>query len=142
MNKLASNSKLLSQIDSKKMKKNQTNNNKRQVTIDGFLTFGELENDLRTADFQCCEDVRLEPFTGVFKVQRMSDGNVYMEERPRRVRNEAIFRDDNCSLSLGRNGRYYFVFSMPEQLVDELPMQLVRQAGEIARKVMKEIVFK
>jgi hypothetical protein len=58
------------------------------------------------------------------------------------VRNEAIFRDDNCSLSLGRNGRYYFVFSMPEQLVDELPMQLVRQAGEIARKVMKEIVFK
>ena len=116
--------------------------NKRQVTIDGFLTFDELENDLRTADFQCCEDVRLEPFTGVFKVQRMSDGNVYMEERPRRVRNEAIFRDDNCSLSLGRNGRYYFVFSMPEQLVDELPMQLVRQAGEIARKVMKEIVFK
>ena len=97
---------------------------------------------MRTADFQCCEDVRLEPFTGVFKVQRMSDGNVYMEERPRRVRNEAIFRDDNCSLSLGRNGRYYFVFSMPEQLVDELPMQLVRQAGEIARKVMKEIVFK
>ena len=140
MNKLASNSKLLSQIDSKKMKKNQTNNNKRQVTIDGFLTFGMLENGLRTADFQCCEDVEMDAFSGTFKVQAMRDGNVYLTERPKRVRNKALFRDDNASLSQGQDKRWYFYFSLDENQLEQLPEKLVRQASAIAQKVLRELV--
>ena len=140
MNKLASNSKLLSQIDSKKMEKNQTNNNKRQVTIDGFMTFGMLENGLRTADFQCCEDVEMDAFSGTFKVQAMRDGNVYLTERPKRVRNKALFRDDNASLSQGQDKRWYFYFSLDENQLEQLPEKLVRQASAIAQKVLRELV--
>ena len=50
----------------------------RQVTLDGLLTLGMLENGLRSADFMCCEDVEMDAFSGTFKVQGMRDGNVYM----------------------------------------------------------------
>ena len=104
------------------------------------MTFGMLENGLRTADFNCCEDVEMEAFIANFKVQGMRDGNVYMTELPKRVRNKPLFRDDNSSLSLGRDGRYYFYFSLPEEMVEQLPEQLVRQAGAIAQKVIRELV--
>ena len=104
------------------------------------MTFGKLDNGLRTADFVCCEEVTSEPFTAVCKVQAMRDGNVYVTEMPRRVRNKALFRDDNCSLSRGQNGRYYFVFSIDENQLDQLPLRLVRQAGNIAQKVLKEVI--
>ena len=112
----------------------------RTVTLEGLMTFGKLENGLRTADFECCEDVKLEAFIAKCKVQGMRDGNVYITELPKRVRNRPMFRDDNCALTLGHDGRFYFVFSMPAELVDELPQQLVRQAGAIAQKVLKEII--
>ena len=69
----------------------------------------------------------------------MRDGNVYVSELPKRIRNKAIFRDDNCSLSLGRNGKYYFVFSLDEERIGELPEELVRQASTIAQKVIREL---
>ena len=106
-----------------------------QVTMDGLMTVGKLENGLRRADFQCCEEVELEKFVGRFKVQGMHDGNIYMEEYPKRLRNKPIFRQDNSSLSLGRSGMYYFVFTLPEGLLAELPEKLVRQANEAAAKV-------
>ena len=106
-----------------------------QVTMDGLLTVGKLEDGRRRADFQCCEEVELEKFVGRFKVQGMHDGNIYMEEYPKRLRNKPIFRQDNSSLSLGRNGMYYFVFTLPEGLLAELPEKLVRQANEAAAKV-------
>ena len=114
----------------------------RQVTLEGMMTFGQLEDGLRTADFQCCEDVEMEAFNGLCKVQMMRDGNVYMTELPKRIRNKPLFRDDNCSLSLGQNGHYYFVFTMPEDLLHELPQQLVRQASAIAQKVIREMMIK
>lgn len=104
------------------------------------MTFGMLENGLRTADFNCCEDVEMEAFIANFKVQGMRDGNVYMTELPKRIRNKPLFRDDNSSLSLGRDGRFYFYFSLPEEMVEQLPEQLVRQAGAIAQKVIRELV--
>jgi hypothetical protein len=120
------------------MKKNNLNNKiQRQVTLEGMIVFSKLETELRTADFECCEDVEMEPFEGIFKVQGMRDGNLYMTEKPKRVRNQAIFRDDNSSLSLGRNGKYYFVFSMSEERVEEIPHELVRQAKGIAGKFIK-----
>ena len=111
-----------------------------QVMLDGLLTLGLLENGLHTADFMCCEDVELNAFTGTFKVQGMRDGNVYMTEQPKRVRNKAIFRDDNASLSKGKDGRYYFYFSLDEDRIGELPEQLVRQASAIAQKVLRELI--
>ena len=109
--------------------------------LDGLMTIGLLENGLHTADFMCCEDVELEAFSGTFKVQGMRDGNIYLTEQPKRVRNKALFRDDNATLSHGQDGRWYFCFSLDEHRIGELPEQLVRQASAIARKVLREIVL-
>ena len=114
----------------------------RQVTLDGLLTLGLLENGLRTADFQCCEDVELDAFSGTFKVEGKRDGNVYMTEKPKRIRNKAIFRDDNASLSHGQDGRWYFYFSLDEDQLEQLPEKLVRQASAIAQKVLRELILK
>ena len=123
------------------MKKNVINRtNESEITLDGMMTFGECENGLRFADFECCEEVEMEPFVGDCKVQVMRDGNVYITERPKRIRNRALLRDDNSSLSLGQNGRFYFVFSMPAAELDKLPAQLVRQASAIAGKFMRLIM--
>ena len=119
---------------------------KEKVTLDGLMTIGVLENGLHAADFMCCEDAELDPLVAQFKVQIMRDGNVYMMELPKRVymmelpkrvRNKSIFREDNSSLSLGKNGRYYFVFTMEEERLGELPSELIRQASAIAQKVVK-----
>ncbi len=111
------------------------NSYKRELTLDGMMTFGKLETGLRTLDFMCCEDAEMEPFEGTFRVQAMRDGNVYMTERKRRVRNKPIFREDNSTLSLGQDGRYYFYFSLPGEQIGELAEELIRQAMAIALKV-------
>lgn len=120
-------------------KKNCKNTVKRVVSVDGCMTFGKLKDGLNVADFQCCESVEMEPFMGKCKVQAMRDGNVYITQLAKRKRNRPLFRDDNCSLSLGRNGRYYFVFSLPEEEVELLPNKLLRQAEAIAKKMLKHI---
>ena len=112
----------------------------RQVTLDGLMTIGMLENGLKTADFMCCEDVEMEAFSGTFKVQGMRDGNVYMTQQPKRIRNKAIFRDDNASLSQGQDKRWYFYFSLDEDQLYQLPEKLVRQASAIAQKVIRELI--
>ena len=124
------------------MEKNNQISFQRQVTVDGLMVFGQTEEGLRTADFECCDDVEIQAFVAKCKVQVMRDGNVYMTELPKRVRNQAIFREDNSSLSHGQDGRYYFYFSLPEQLVDELPKELVRQASVIAQKVIKRLAIR
>ena len=118
----------------------QNKKNEKEITLDGLMTIGKVENMIN-AEFMCCEDVRIDAAVTNCKVQLMRDGNVYITELPKRVKNKPMFRDDNCSLSLGRDGRYYFVFSLPEQLVDELPKELVRQASAIAQKVMKNLII-
>ena len=107
-----------------------------EVTLDGMMTFGKLENGLRTADFICCEDVEMKPFVSHFKVQGMRDGNLYMQEQKKRIRNKAIFRDDNATLSKGQDDKYYFYFSLPGERLGELPELLVRQSNAIAQKVL------
>ena len=104
------------------------------------MTFGLSENGLHTADFECCEDAVMEDFTARCKVQLMRDGNMYITELPKRVRNKPIFREDNSSLSKGTNGLYYFVFTLEEDLVRLLPEKLISQASEIAQKVIRELV--
>ena len=110
--------------------------------VEGLMTFGMLETGMRTLDFECCEDVEAEPFKGDFHVQGMRDGNVYMTEQPKRVRNKALFRDDNASLSQGQDKRWYFYFSLDENQLEQLPEKLVRQASAIAQKVMRRLLVK
>ena len=105
------------------------------------MTFGKLETGQRTLDFECCEDVAAEAFNGRFKVQGMRDGNVYMSELPKRLKNKPLFREDNCSLSHGRNGRYYFVFSLDEDEVGQLPQKLTEQANNIASKMIRKMLL-
>ena len=112
-----------------------------QVMVDGLMTFGKLETGLRTLDFECCEDAEMEPFEGDFRVQGMRDGNVYLTEKKKRVRNKPIFREDNSSLSLGHDGRYYFYFSLPKEMVEDLPNQLVLEASAIAAKVIRQLLM-
>ena len=112
-----------------------------QVMVDGMMAIGKLENGLHTLDFECVEDIVAEPIVGNFHVQVMRDGNMYMTEKAKRHKGKPIFRDDNCSLSHGSNGKYYFVFTMDDEELGQLPQQLVQQAGNIARKVLKELIF-
>ena len=122
------------------MKKRTTKLFGNQVMVEGLMTFGMLETGLRTLDFQCCEDVEAEPFTGDYKVQGMRDGNVYITQKPKRIKNKPIFREDNSSFSHGRDKKYYFYFSMDEELIEQLPERLVRQASSIAQKILRELI--
>lgn len=114
----------------------------KQVSLDGLMTIGMLENGLRTADFQCCEDVELDAFSGTFKVEGMRDGNVYMTEKPKRIKNKPIFREDDSSFSHGKDKKYYFFFALDEDQLEQVPVKLVRQASAIARKVLWELILK
>ena len=104
------------------------------------MTFIKWANGQHTADFECCDKVKMEPYSAICKVQTMRDGNIYITQVPKRIRGKAMFRDDNSTLTLGRDGRYYFVFTMPKQMVHKLPMLLVRQASAIAQKVIRELL--
>ena len=113
---------------------------RNQVTLDGLMTIGMSENGLHTADFECCEDAMMEAFTARCKVQLMRDGNMYITELPKRVKNKPIFRVDNSSLSKGRDGKFYFVFMLDEALIRQLPEMLITQASEIAQRVIRELI--
>ena len=108
----------------------------KPFTVEGFVTIQKKDDGLHTADFQCCEDVQMEPVKGDFKVQLMRDGNIYMDEKPKRKRNKPIFRQDHSSLSLGRDGIYYFTFRLPQEEVFKLAGTLVREADEVAKKII------
>lgn len=123
------------------MKKNNKNSVLKPIEAEGVMTYGQLENGMHIFDFQCLEAMEMVEVCANFKVKRMRDGNVYMTEIPKRERNTPIFRDDNSSLSLGKDGKYYFFFAMPEQLVGNLPAELVRQASAIAQKVIRELAI-
>lgn len=120
--------------------KNRKTGVENTTTLDGMMTFGKLDNGLNALDFSSFEAVEMEPFTATCKVQAMRDGNVYITEKPKRVRNKPLFREDNSSLTLGRDGNYYFVFKLSEELLEELPDRLVQQSLAIAQKVQRVII--
>ena len=123
-------------------KKNKKDNTEIINTVNGTMTFGENDNGQKLLDFMCTEYVEMEPFAATCKVQGMRDGNVYITEKPKRVRNTPIFREDNCTFSLGQDGRYYFVFTMEKGQVKQLPDRLVHQSLSIAQKVERVIIKK
>ena len=136
----------------KQSKKNQ--NPEMTTTMEGQMTLGVTDNGLKILDFMCTEYVEMEPFAANCKVQGMRDGNVYITERPKQKHNTPLFREDNSSLTLGRDGkynstfslgrdeRYYFVFSMEKRQVKQLPDALVHQALSIAQKVSRVVLKK
>jgi len=121
------------------MKTNKTNS-KMTTMVDGMMTFGETDNGQHVLDFMCTECIEVEPFTANCKVQGMRDGNVYITERPKQKHNTPLFREDNSTFTLGRDGKYYFCFILPEDLVKQLPDRLVHQALAIAQKVERTII--
>ena len=116
---------------------NKKNNIERTETLNGMMTFGTNNDNQHILDFVSTSYAEVEPFIADCKVQAMRDGNVYITERPRRMRNSPLFRENNSSLTLGRDGRYYFVFTLPKERVRELPDRLVHQSLAIAQKVTK-----
>ena len=114
----------------------------KDVNYEALVNLGELKNGLRVANIVSCEDVEVEGFIGRCKVQLLHDGHIQIVQLPKRLRNKPIFRDDNCTFTLGKDGRYYFVFTMPEQLIFEIPGQLRRQAGAIAAKIEEALAIK
>lgn len=119
--------------------KTKKDNSEKTTTLNGMMTFGIIDNNRHILDFASTESVEMEPFIADCKVQAMRDGNVYITEKPRRLRSTPIFREDNSSLTLGRDGRYYFVFTLPEKQLKQLPDRLVHQALAMAQKVNKMI---
>ena len=126
--------------NSKTMSTKSKKNNKKTTMLDGMMGFSKTDNGLNILDFACTEYVEMESFVANCKVQAMHNGDVYITEKPKRLRNTPLFREDNSSLTLGRDGKYYFVFTMPEELVDELPEQLVLQAVAIAKKMVECLI--
>ena len=106
------------------------------------MTFGKTGKGQNMLDFMCTEGAEISPFIADCKVQAMCDGNVYITERPKRIHNSPIFREDNSSLTMGRDGRVYFYFSLPQEQLAELPGKLVHQALAIAQKVERMLAEK
>lgn len=111
-------------------------NTKRMVTLDGMMAFGKLFNGLIVVDFKNYDpEVEVEPVAGRFKGRLMHDGNLYLEQLPRRIRNKPKYRQDHSSVSIGRNGKGYFVMVVDEAELDAFPHILVREANEAAAKM-------
>ena len=115
------------------MKKISRKTTKCKISAEGLLTYGELNNGLRMADFMCCEDVEVTPFSGNCKVQLMHDGNMYITELPKRVKNKPIMRQTHSSFSMGKDKRYYFIFSLSAEDLHLLPALLIKEAKEVVR---------
>lgn len=122
------------------MKKSEKKQNTEiTTTLNGMMTYGIINDNQHIMDFMCTENTEMEPFIAKCKVQVMRDGNVYITQKPPRIHSTPLFREDNSSLTLGRDGKYCFVFLLPEELEDELPDRLVHQALSIAQKMERFI---
>ncbi len=130
---------LLAKLKKKMKRTNKKQNSEKPTSLDGMMTLTKNDDGLHLMDFLCTEDAEIEAFTANCRVQAMHNGDVYITEMKKRVRNTPLFREDNSSLTLGRDGRYYFVFTMSKKQVVELPEQLVMQSVAIAKKVVDRL---
>ena len=107
----------------------------KPLNIEGFVTIQKKDDGLHTADFQCCEDVQMEPFAGNFRVQGMRDGNIYMDQKPKRIRNKPKFREDHSSLSITSHRKVFVVFCESVDDIDEIPKNMVKEVRKLAKKL-------
>ena len=116
-------------------KKNIDFTQQKPLNLDGFTTIQKKDDGLHTADFQCCEYVQMEPFKGDFRVQGMRDGNIYMDQIPKRIRNKPKFREDHSSLSLTFHRKVFVVFCESVDDIDEIPKNMVKEVRKLAKKL-------
>jgi len=118
------------------MKKTIKKTKRENLEVNGLMVLGEFENKMRRADFVCCEDVEVTPFRGNCKVQLMHDGNMYITELPKRVKSKPLMRQTHSSFSLGKNKRYYFIFSLSAEDLHLLPALLIKEAKAIVKYIL------
>ena len=110
--------------------------NKKLAVLDGIMTYSKQESGLLAGDFKNFEsDVELPEVSGKFKCHLMRDGNLYMRQLPPRIRNKPKFRQDHSSVSIGRNGKGYFVMVVDEKDLKSFPQILLHEAYEAAKKM-------
>lgn len=109
---------------------------KREISAEGLMTYGELDNGLHMADFMCCDDQEVTPFRGTCRVQMMHDGNMYITELPKRVKNKPLMRQTHSSFSLGKDKRYYFIFSLSADDLHLLPVLLIKEAKAVVKYIL------
>ena len=109
----------------------------RDVTVDGLMTFGKLDNNLNQASFAPCEHVEVEPYIGRFKVQLLNNGYLHLVQLAKRIRNSPLFRLAHSSFSYGKNAVYYYNFYVPDSEAERLPDLLEQEAHEAAERVRK-----
>ena len=107
----------------------------REVTLDGMMTIGKLDNNLNQASFVPCEHVEIDPFIGRFKVQLLRNGYLYLEQLAKRIRNHPLFKLPHSSLSFGRDANYYFVLKAPESEAERLPDIMEQEAHDAAERL-------
>ena len=107
----------------------------REVTLDGMMTIGKLDNNLNQASFVPCEHVEINPFIGRFKVQLLRNGYLYLEQLAKRIRNHPLFKLPHSSLSFGRDANYYFVLKAPESEAERLPDIMEQEAHDAAERL-------
>ncbi len=121
----------------KKQEKTIQQKNAADITLEGLMNFGQLENGRRVCDFQSTDAVMMEPFSGKCRLQVMRNGSAYITELKKKRRGKPLFRLDHSSLSLGQNDVFYFVLMMPKEQIDKLAETLVWESGEAAMKVVR-----
>ena len=107
----------------------------RDVTVDGLMTFGKLDNGLNQASFAPCEHVEITPYIGRFKVQLLNNGYLHLVQLAKRIRNSPLFRLAHSSFSYGKNAVYYYNFYIPDSEAEHLPDLLEQEAHEAAERV-------
>ena len=114
------------------MKKNSIKKSgiKREISLDGMMVIGKLEDGRMTADFECFEDVDLEPVTGKFKAQVMRDGNMYMTQEKKRIRRKPICKFAHSSVTFGPDGFDRFIFILPSEQRSEFYRLLHQEAKD------------
>ena len=121
--------------------------------VEGLMTFGMLETGQRTLDFECCEDVETEPFKGDFHVQGMRDGNVYMQQKPKRVRaqSELIRKAAHGRLSGTRDKAFQLTLKVFASegidwqkafVVEPIEVMTDLMGPERMREILKEMLVK
>ena len=121
------------------MKKNIKNLVKREITLDGMMSLGQLGNGLHIGRFDCYDFLNMEPFMGNFKIQGMRDGKLYLEEKKKRKHRSPDFRTPHAWVSLNcEDGIDRMGFFLPtEQREDFIPL-LKKEMKQVISFLMKK----
>lgn len=100
----------------------------KQRSVNGFVTYSEYNNGLLRAVFEC-------------KVHITRDGNIYMQSVHKRVKNKPQMRQKHSSPSLGKDKRYYFVFSLFAEGLHLLRGLLIKEARVVVEYILNTLPF-